>query len=575
MGVASMKTSDVAWQAVNTYSMPELQRELVWKVEDAAVLIDSLLRGYSIGAIQLWSLKGSEPVQTRSTSNRTPTAGSLLVIDGQQRSTALAALCVAGTPDWVSSQKERERFDAIRNKVCFSLRDMKVDEAGIRLQKQGSYLVPVHKICTSQGEEDLQRLTRAALPAEATETEVLAATYQLLKVKDQVANHDIAVETRSLSLGEAVEAFTRLNGRGISLSQSDLVLAAFGHRVPGFARDFLKPYVEVLVDRNLVNGHHGKIQDAVLRSLLTGLQLEAGMVPAVRFADIDFANIPFEKVGNYWPKVKAAWDKVLAYLDDRGVDASSIRGLNELAPLVMLTIRFPDLTDVNDPRLADAWLYMRRADRYAKQSTDAHAADADLLKVETVDEAIKALVCRTVEERQRKFKAAVPRYTAAELLGDLPKGKLHTSGLDHAYVLALSQEARLDPTNRGRLFLTSATARKKGAGKNCHWHHVVPQNLIRQLALQSPEWVNSAANLTLVDAETNIAWSDKAPAVYLSNIRDENLIGQGFDLATGVKDFATAEEFVQARAVWLAELLNAAHDRLEASAGISPAVTAP
>ena len=72
--------------------LPDLQRPFVWKDSKARDLLDSMLKGDPIGYIMLWqSPEGYETVSKIGTNDKTYIRPDYLVIDGQQRLTALLA----------------------------------------------------------------------------------------------------------------------------------------------------------------------------------------------------------------------------------------------------------------------------------------------------------------------------------------------------------------------------------------------------------------------------------------------------------------------------------------------------
>lgn len=71
--------------------LPDLQRPFVWKNDKVRDLLDSMLRGYPIGYIMLWESPGEmdDKKTVIGSNSKTYTAPKELVIDGQQRLTAL------------------------------------------------------------------------------------------------------------------------------------------------------------------------------------------------------------------------------------------------------------------------------------------------------------------------------------------------------------------------------------------------------------------------------------------------------------------------------------------------------
>src|SRR5438445_295012 len=87
-------------------TLPEMQRRYVWPGTRVRDLLDSLYRGYPSGTILVWET--DEEVVTRELAvmaTKTPTVSQkLLLLDGQQRITSLAAI-LNGEPVHVRKRK--------------------------------------------------------------------------------------------------------------------------------------------------------------------------------------------------------------------------------------------------------------------------------------------------------------------------------------------------------------------------------------------------------------------------------------------------------------------------------------
>ncbi|MCL1897690.1 MAG: DUF262 domain-containing protein [Micrococcales bacterium] len=99
-----MTASDIAvhtlvdWVTQGDLRLPEMQRAYVWTAPRVRDLLDSLYRGYPSGVILAW--EPGEDVDMRAAAVETGTglrARPLLLLDGQQRLTSLAAV-ITGQP---------------------------------------------------------------------------------------------------------------------------------------------------------------------------------------------------------------------------------------------------------------------------------------------------------------------------------------------------------------------------------------------------------------------------------------------------------------------------------------------
>lgn len=82
-------------------ALPNFQRPLKWRQREAALLFDSILRGYPIGTLLLWKRpRGGPAVDVRPLVPDHPLdPDALVVVDGQQRLTSLARVLLRDVPE--------------------------------------------------------------------------------------------------------------------------------------------------------------------------------------------------------------------------------------------------------------------------------------------------------------------------------------------------------------------------------------------------------------------------------------------------------------------------------------------
>ena len=80
----------LTWVKSGEIAIPEIQRPFVWDATKVRNLLDSLYQGYPVGYLIAWR---NPTVKLK---DGTPSAGKRILIDGQQRVTALMALCSVG-----------------------------------------------------------------------------------------------------------------------------------------------------------------------------------------------------------------------------------------------------------------------------------------------------------------------------------------------------------------------------------------------------------------------------------------------------------------------------------------------
>jgi hypothetical protein len=207
--------------------LPEFQREYVWTLDQAKVLIDSLLKDYPTGSLLVW--KTSTPLEIKNSAFAPDKMGNTSVIlDGQQRLTTLYLLTQNDVPPYY-------RDDEISNdprKLYFNLasRVLQYYQAQ-RMDKDPSW-VPV-TACFAQ-----PCPVKAVKIAKAKETELSddgmdelsdrADSYQdNLTLLQNILVHDypIQVVPASAGIGDAIDVFDRVNKQGTKLSEAELALA--------------------------------------------------------------------------------------------------------------------------------------------------------------------------------------------------------------------------------------------------------------------------------------------------------------------------------------------------------------
>ena len=93
-----------------TIAIPEIQRPFVWDPTKVRDLIDSLYKGYPVGYIIVWQ---NPDVKLK---DGTISSGKKIIIDGQQRITALTAAIVGLEVVGADYKKKRIKIDITRKR---------------------------------------------------------------------------------------------------------------------------------------------------------------------------------------------------------------------------------------------------------------------------------------------------------------------------------------------------------------------------------------------------------------------------------------------------------------------------
>jgi hypothetical protein len=191
-------------------AIPEIQRPFVWDASQVRDLLDSLYKGYPVGYLIAWrnpdvKLKDGSVAQ-----------GRMILIDGQQRVTALTAAVLG-------QQVVNKDYRKVHIRIAFHpiREEFKVADAAIL--KDPAWIPDVAPIIS--GEVGLLKAVRSyekANPGIAEEPIEKALTALSDVAKKQVGlielEHDLDIET-------VTEIFIRINSKGTVLSQADFVMS--------------------------------------------------------------------------------------------------------------------------------------------------------------------------------------------------------------------------------------------------------------------------------------------------------------------------------------------------------------
>lgn len=199
----------LSWIKQGIIALPEMQRPFVWSSSKVRDLIDSLYNGYPIGYIVTWQ----NP--TANLKDKTTSENKKIIIDGQQRLTALKA--ALDGEKIITKQYESERI-AISFKPSteeFATLNAAIKKDPLWINDIAQFF-NVNYSSFSYITENAERLKM--------EPDKLGRILQKLSLIQQAEIGNIELDSR-LSLNEVTDIFNRLNSTGISLSSADLVMS--------------------------------------------------------------------------------------------------------------------------------------------------------------------------------------------------------------------------------------------------------------------------------------------------------------------------------------------------------------
>src|SRR5579864_5315149 len=128
----------LTWVKSKEIAIPEIQRPFVWDAIRVRNLLDSLYRGYPVGYLISWR---NPTVKLK---DGTSSAGKRVLIDGQQRVTALMAALLA-------EQVVTKDYEKVRIRIAFNPLEEKFEVSNPAIAKNVAWIKDIAEVFKSEG----------------------------------------------------------------------------------------------------------------------------------------------------------------------------------------------------------------------------------------------------------------------------------------------------------------------------------------------------------------------------------------------------------------------------------------
>lgn len=563
--------------------LPDLQRPFVWKDNKVRELLDSMMKGYPIGYIMLWS--SPEDYENKGHIGKNDKIYSRpddLVIDGQQRLTALLAAMYGipvrdknykernikiafnpmtrefqvwsktyNTPEWIKdistafkADDNHETFMYIRKHVA-ELNDyrQKNDKEPISLEDEALinenikdlldlrlYFLPTLRISSKASEEDVSdifvRVNSGGLKlTEKNFIETLLAVYDN-DVHDKI--NKFCEESRIPKNGTAYNQI-------IEVDPSHLIRMTVGF---GFRRARLKYAYMLLRGKNLKTGEiTQKNREENLEIFKNSLEIVINL--------------------NNWHAFMNLMGTA-GYL--KGSLVASSNAVVFCYVLYLIGKYDYKVSSVELHKIIRKWIFMTTITVFYSGSTESEVEKqfADLRDVKTADEFVAYLdgVINTI---------FTDDYFRLTLPSELNSSSA-TSPAWYGYIASinvLGYPMLFSTAPLSKYFMPGTSGAKNAIDK----HHIFPKHYLETIGFDSDRDRNQIANFTYLDYATNIDISDYPPAEYVGRYKDK-LGEDGYKLACEQnalpENFENLEymDFLAQRRVLMSKTIKKAYDEL-------------
>lgn len=200
----------LTWVKSGEIAIPEIQRPFVWDATKVRNLLDSLYRGYPVGYLIAWR---NPTVKLK---DGTPSAGKRILIDGQQRVTALMA-------SLLGREVLTKDYETVRIRIAFHPQQERFEVANPAIRKDTAWIDDIAEVFAPDTSlSDLTDLYSEKNPS-ADRRKVSRVLEKLRKITN---NHVGVIElSDDLDIETVTEIFIRVNSAGTELSQADFAMS--------------------------------------------------------------------------------------------------------------------------------------------------------------------------------------------------------------------------------------------------------------------------------------------------------------------------------------------------------------
>ena len=200
----------LTWVKTGEIAIPEIQRPFVWDATKVRNLLDSLYKGYPVGYLIAWR---NPTVKLR---DGTPSAGRRILIDGQQRVTALMAALLG-------YEVLTKDYETVRIRIAFNPGEERFEVSNPVIAKDVSWIKDVSEVFAPDA--SLFELTNsyAENNSKANRDQAIRVFEKLrMIINNQVGFIELA---EGLDIETVTEIFIRVNSAGSELSQADFAMS--------------------------------------------------------------------------------------------------------------------------------------------------------------------------------------------------------------------------------------------------------------------------------------------------------------------------------------------------------------
>ena len=526
----------LSWIKSGEIAIPEIQRPFVWKSSKVRDLIDSLYKGFPVGYIITWK---NTDVKLK---DGNLSAGKKILIDGQQRITALTAAVIG-------QRVLNDEYKEVNIKIAFhpfpEEGKSHFEVLNKAIENNAEWINDISPIL--KGDISISAARRAYLQAnpEANEDRVEAQIESLKRIINQQIG--IIELNADLDIDVVTEIFIRINQKGVKLSNADFVMSKIasdenhnGNKMrrmidyfcrlvvdPSFNRHvidndqdfansdyyrtiswmkdshdklYIPDYLDVLRVALIYQFNRGKFSDLV--ALLSGrnftLRSNEESILTESYQKLEKGLLAFFNKTNY--------QRFLMIVESAGfIKSQMIISKNSLnfSYALYLMLKDDGYTDAQIQKYVKKWLvFSLLIGRYSGSAESWIDADIKQIKEKGIEAVLTEIEHTHLSDN----------YFEYGLVAALESSSKSNNGYN-VYLAAQCLQG-------SRAFLAKSMTIKTLLENRGDEHHIFPKKYLENNQFIQKEY-NQVANYVFTEQSTNIKIKDLAPEVYFEKIKNQ------------------------------------------------------
>lgn len=536
----------LGWINSGEIAIPEIQRPFVWTASKVRDLIDSLYKGYPVGYIITWR---NPDIRLK---DGTLSAGKKVLIDGQQRITALTAAVVG--QQVLNKEYKKERIKIAYNPLAQE-GEAFFEVCNSAIERNPVWINDISEILGENTSTFKIRKDYLAANPQVDEELIEQRIDALKSIKNnQIGiielNHDLDIDT-------VTEIFIRINQKGVVLGNADFVMskiAADQQYGGGELRKMIDYFCHMLRDGSFAQTLAENNAEYTQSEAFSKIKWISGCHDDLYIPDyIDVLRAAYT-----YAFARGKFSTLVALLSGR--DFENRTNVENIAEQSYTKLRHGLESFFNKTHYERFCMLIQSAgfinQKLISSKTSLNVAYALYLKLRNhnrPEAEIQHLIKRwfvmsvltgrysgsseTIIERDCKFiderglEAYLHQIEQAELNDGFWTHRLvndlnSSSSTTGAYLCYLAAQCK----NNDHAFLSDSVTVNSLLQQRGDQHHLFPKNYLTQHGYKKNDY-NQVANYVFIEQQTNIKLSDDAPLIYMQKVKND-IATQGMALTS-------------------------------------------